>query len=363
MGRAPVRSVHSIMVKGDVRLATAFAQTFALQVFQSLMSVATGILIARGLGPVGQGTYATLLAGVAVGSVVASLGHFQGNVLAIASRRNSARALLHAAVVHAVALLALLALTQRVWRPWIGLFDGSPLVPVFALVLSLEVLAQLVRGINLGQHQVLAFNLVTFVQRLALFVGVIGLHASRRLSVLGVASVWALSVAAGVAFSAGAIWRRSPRVPVSIRDVGRNWRLAFGHGRRALVVITLTLLLVRCDIWMLRAMLGVAAVGQISIAVGLAEWLWYVPGILNNLLFATVAADHGQRSVARVCRASRLVIAGTVPVTFVLLVFGRTIVERLYGAEFAPAGLLFVLLVPGMEIGRASCRERVSPRV
>jgi len=89
-------------------------------------------------------------------------------------------------------------------------------------------------------------------------------------------------------------------------------------------------------------------VGQISVASGLAEWLWYVPTIIGNLLFAAVAADKGPASVDKVCRASRLVVAGTLPLALVLLLFGNRIVGLLYGQSFAIAGEVFRLLVPGM---------------
>src|SRR5205814_10600596 len=87
---------------------------------------------------------------------------------------------------------------------------------------------------------------------------------------------------------------------------------------------------------------------QMSVAAGLAEWLWYVPSILGNVLFAVVAADRGQESLHRIAKASRAVVSMVLPAGVVLVVFGRSLVPLIYGSAYAPAGLLFMLLIPGM---------------
>jgi O-antigen/teichoic acid export membrane protein len=95
-------------------------------------------------------------------------------------------------------------------------------------------------------------------------------------------------------------------------------------------------------------MLGLAIVGQVSVATYLAEWLWYVPSILGNLLFAVVAADRGALSVQRVARSARLVAAMLVPAMIVLMILGRWLVLSMYGPAYGQAGLLFTILLPGM---------------
>jgi O-antigen/teichoic acid export membrane protein len=99
---------------------------------------------------------------------------------------------------------------------------------------------------------------------------------------------------------------------------------------------------------MLGPILGLGAVGQISVASALAEYLWYVPSILSNVLFAAVAANRGPDTVAKVCRAFRAAIATLGPMALTLLVVGRRLVPLIYGRSYDDAGIVFVLLVPGM---------------
>jgi O-antigen/teichoic acid export membrane protein len=98
---------------------------------------------------------------------------------------------------------------------------------------------------------------------------------------------------------------------------------------------------------MLGPMLGIAMVGQVSVATYLAEWLWYVPSILNNLLFAASAADARTRQVEQIARATRSLVALLVPTCIVLMCAGKALVTVLYGPPYAEAGTLFVLLLPG----------------
>src|ERR1051326_6925527 len=99
---------------------------------------------------------------------------------------------------------------------------------------------------------------------------------------------------------------------------------------------------------MIGPMLGVEAVGQISVASTFAEYLWYIPSILGSVLFAAVAASRGPETVAKICRASRTTIAALAPVVLGLLLVGRWVVILVYGHAYGQAATVFLLLLPGM---------------
>src|SRR2546426_1173825 len=147
-----------------MRVRAAFVQTLASQLVQSGASITTGVLIARSLGPAGQGQYAALAAGVAVGSALVSIGQFQGNVLAAADRDSQPRVLLLRGLIHGLAVGAAMMATVPLWTGFLRL-GSSSLSLVFALVLSVETVALMIRGINLGQHHVTAWNTATLAQR------------------------------------------------------------------------------------------------------------------------------------------------------------------------------------------------------
>ena len=99
-----------------MRLGSAFLQTLFTQLMQTGASLVTGVLIARALGPTGQGGYAVIAAAVALGAVLAGLGQFQGNVIAAADGRAEPRVLLVRAVLHGLVAALLLLATRPLWN-------------------------------------------------------------------------------------------------------------------------------------------------------------------------------------------------------------------------------------------------------
>jgi len=331
-----------------MKIGPAFLQTLTTQVIQTAASVTAGIIVARGLGPVGQGRYALFVAAVGLLSTVAGVGQFEGHVLASAGEVSRGRLLLVRSLLQSVAAVAIIVVTQSAWRHGLSLEGEGGLTRLLVLVLLCEVLALLFRGINLGQHNVTAYNVATLVHRITLLaaVGTLGFFHALRVDTVVVA--WLGAVCLSVLVSGSWIWRRSSAVAFSWVGLSDGWGVSLIRGLRALLAISLTLVLVRTDIYMLGPMLGVKAVGQISVASTLAEYLWYIPSILSSVLFAAVAASQGAEVVAKLCRASRTTVATLAPVALVLLVVGRGLVPIIYGRAYAEAGTLFVLLVPGM---------------
>ena len=334
-----------------MKVGAAFLQTFASQVVQSVASIATGILIARGLGPAGQGRYALIVAGVGLLSTLAGAGQFEGHVLTSAGERALGRVLLVRSLMQGVIAAVLILLLHPLWRRGLGVAGNDTIAFLVAAVLLCESLALLFRGINLGQHNVTAYNLTTLTHRIVLLAGIVTLRALGVLRLATVLAAWLVAVSVNAAIAATWIWRHSHgagSVAPSWAAIGAGWRNALTRGLRALVTIGLTLLLVRADVYMLGPMLGTAAVGQISVASALAEYLWYIPSILGSVLFAAVAASRGPETVAKIARAARAVVTLLVPVAALLGVVGQRLVPLIYGPAYAVAGTLFVLLLPGM---------------
>ena len=334
-----------------MKVGAAFLQTFTTQVVQSVASIATGILIARGLGPTGQGHYAVIVAAVGLLSTLAAAGQFEGNVLTSAGERSLGRVLLVRSLIQGLVAASLILVLHPLWRRGLGVAGDDTIAFLVAAVLLCEALALLFRGINLGQHNVTAYNLTTLTHRIVLFAGIVTLRALHVLRLTTVLAAWLAAVSVNVAIAATWIWRRSGgtgSVALSWGAIRASWRAALLRGLRALVTIGLTLLLVRADVYMLGPMLGTPAVGQISVASALAEYLWYIPSILGSVLFAAVAASRGPDTVAKIARASRAVVTLLVPVAIVLALVGRTLVPLIYGSAYTAAGTLFVLLLPGM---------------
>ncbi len=330
-----------------MRIGPAFLQTFAVQLLQTAASIVAGIVIARGLGPTGQGQYAVLVAAVGLVSTIAAAGQFEGNVLTSAGEQAQGRILLARSVIQAFFAGGLVLVTIGLWRS-AALLRAQSLTGLLTLIVIGEVLALLFRGINLGQHRITSYNAAMLVQRISylMILSLVAVSAGLRLGT--VLRAWLAAVAFSVIVAGVGIWWQTDTGRLSLKSLLDSWVLSLTRGIRALVTICLTLLLVRADVYMLGRMLGPAAVGQISVASTFAEYLWYIPSILANVLFAVAAASRGPETVGRISQATRTIAGLLIPVALVLMVVGRTLIPLIYGEAYVRAGVLFVLLVPGM---------------
>ncbi len=119
-----------------MRVGPAFLQTFAVQIVQTAASILTGVLIARGLGPAGQGHYALFAAAITFAVIVASFGQFEGNVLSSAGQSGPGRILLVRAILHALIVALILMVLLPVWREFFRRNSMAEASILFTLVLT-----------------------------------------------------------------------------------------------------------------------------------------------------------------------------------------------------------------------------------
>ena len=103
----------------------------------------------------------------------------------------------------------------------------------------------------------------------------------------------------------------------------------------------------RFDVWLIVLYCGTVGLGKYSLAVGLAQYLWIIPGAVATVLFPAIAADYaGNREKA--VQAMRL--------TFGISVFGGALaaalafpcVPLLYGDEFRDSAIVLLILLAGV---------------
>jgi O-antigen/teichoic acid export membrane protein len=103
----------------------------------------------------------------------------------------------------------------------------------------------------------------------------------------------------------------------------------------------------RANTFMLNALVSVGATGVFSVALGLAETLWYVPTSLGLVLFSR--SVKGQREGAAIASAmTRTMLAPMALLALPLALAAPALVELAYGAPFREAGVALQILLPGV---------------
>lgn len=290
------------------------AVLFGIQVFGAVVGTINGIVLARLLGPAGKGEYYILILVPSTTMVLLQLGIPQAFMF-FAARGRTAYLLTKAFVLTAsfslagvVAVVGLLPLLREAIYHDLGL---EQILFAF-LVLPLALHATFTAGIVMGRQAVrwfaitsLTYPIVTTVL-LIVVVGGLGASVNGAIAVyLAGATIQAVGFLVGSKRLADAM---GPAEPVSYGELFR-YGLPFYPG-------TLTQFFsFRIDVYLIAFLIDAPAapLGYYSMAVGLAEMVFFFPNAVATLFFPHVAGsarEDADRQVAIVSRVTFLLTGG-----------------------------------------------------
>lgn len=340
-----------------IRLSTAgrfvlhVVTTFGVQWLVLGLTLANAAVIARVLGPAGKGT--VTLATLVTTSLVLFLGG--GLNLANAYYAGSGRVELPRLTANAVAvalvvdgLAAILTTLFFLTGGWQRLLPG---MPAEVLLLALAwfpalLLREYVLGVLQGRQRIPAVNLVNLTQALLTLVGTLGFVAGLGWGLVG--AVLAVVVAGWAALGLSIWLVRQEGARLRPRWEGALLKATLSYGLRGWLANILQFFNYRLDTFLLNGFVGAAAVGLYSVAVALAEMLWYLPNAVGFVLFPRAAATPA----AVMNRLTPRVLAATLTLTALaaaaLAVIGRTLIVLVFSAGFAAAYGPLLALLPGV---------------
>ena len=310
-----------------------------------VLTLASGMLVARILGPSGRGELTAILNvaqllgwtfGLACGQAV---GYHQ------ARHPEQAAQLLGTWLSIAVPLMAVAVLCGEVLLPMV-LAAQSPqalaLARVFLGTLGLTLISDLLYGILLGDHDFVFFNLmrpaqpaVTVMLYLALSHSV-GLTVGRALAATTVAMLLCVGVAAG-----RAIRRFGLRAP----DLGLA-RATLWYGLCAHGINLGHLVQARLDMLIMPAFLSAASMGLYAVATSVSWMVVTLSGTLA-ILVLPAAARRGKAGTDAIVGSLQATLAIGTALAVVLELFADVGVRLVYGAAFAGGVTPLRLLLPG----------------
>jgi len=105
----------------------------------------------------------------------------------------------------------------------------------------------------------------------------------------------------------------------------------------------------RLDMFLVNYFLTSNAVGYYSLAVGLAEFIWYIPGATSTILFPQIASMKSSNDAKEF---TPIICRNIIMITFLMalffLIFGRFLIRVVYGDVFLPSVFPLWILLPGV---------------
>jgi len=104
----------------------------------------------------------------------------------------------------------------------------------------------------------------------------------------------------------------------------------------------------RLDLFLVAAFVSRAGVGQYTVAVGLAESVWWLSSSVALVLMPRLTEMESEQAAEMTPLASRNTLLASVLAAVALVIVSPVAISVLFGAEFSPAQWPLVLLMPGI---------------
>jgi enterobacterial common antigen flippase len=343
----PAAGKPSDRIRALLRNRSLRQRLFAPLGFDALMLVtnlATGIIVARALGPDGRGEIAALLLIVQLAGWLFALGCTEAIAYRQARRPDEGDRLLGTWLAVMVPLAVLAVATGEALLSTLLAAQTDAVLDAARLYLLLVVpvlLQAVLNGLLLGNQDFLFYNLVRLLSPLSIAAAYVVLWVTDSLTVEAAlvvnaaATLLALAVSTGRAVSRVGVGRPDRRI---LRETG--WYGARAHGGSLAGLVN-----ARLDLLIIPAILSATSVGLYSVATNVAGIIGTLTGTVALIVLPVTARGSGSpRTVVRTLHAA-LAIGLAIAVPLALL--AEVAVEVVYGTDFGDAATALRILLPG----------------
>lgn len=345
------------MNEGPRHLGVGAAFSVLVQGGPLLAATVLSVVLARTIGPSGNGQFALLATLVGLVAMVVSLGLPGGITHEVSRRRWSVRQALRTSSVVALPLgiagflggLAVFALAQD------AVFAGirTSVAAVALSCLPLVLLYAYADSIMLARERYEGYAVLELSHSLALVL--VGASLAIPFGLAG--AVIGLPAAALVGALVGVLLLVREARGDTVVEVGGSLRRVLRFGAQTWGANLLQQINYRSDILILGGFAAARDVGVYSVALALTSVAWVLPHGLQTVLFPRTAtldesmlagrlsADDSDAALAKAARHGVLL---TVPAALLISVLLLVAVPLLYGARFAQTTALGFVLLPGV---------------
>lgn len=332
----------------QLSVARGTAYGLAADAVTVVSALVVSVIVARSLGPANRGVYALALLSVTLVTIMGDLGMSASGIVFAANRRLSLSRLHGMALVLSLAVAAIAGLFLLGFADW--------LTRTVLKGVSREELWLVTAGIVPVLYAQLLMAMLTGMGRLRVLAK-LRIAAGVAAPVLMLGAVWASGGSpfwAVAGWLGGAIVLAAPMALVATREMGppvppspAQTRTLLSFGLRAWIGTISHHGYLRTDVLFISARMTPADVGQYSLSSVLAERISLVGSALYGAGASRVGGGDRAAAEVLVARMVRLLLVVLVPIAVALGALSWLLIPLAFGADFRPAVLPFVLLLPG----------------
>lgn len=308
------------------------------------------VVLARGLGDEGLGTYALFFLVVIVAGGIINLGIGLGNIYFLNKGPHSFRVLL----ANSLSVLAVTSVLTWILIAAYGLITepqflvSGPTFWLYAAALPGVVGYVLLTSFLHGSSRFLALAAVATAQGLSGLLIVTGLYAFGTLDVFGALAAWAGSFLLADLLALLVIGVRNVDIGGILRPNWAALKDQVRYGAQGQIANLAQLFNYRLDQFLVAAFISRAAVGHYTVAVGLGESVWWISSAVAMVLLPRLTQMDSERARKMTPLISRNVLFVSIAAAAALIVVSPILIRVLFGGDFTPAQTPLLLLMPGV---------------
>jgi len=306
-----------------------------------------GIIIARWLGPEGNGTLAALTVYPSLFLSFGSLGISQ-SVTHFIGKKKFSEDIIKRSVIHIWIFTTVISLIVCFFL--IRYFSNSGYNFLWVLLAILPIPFTLFNKYNagffLGKNQIGTYNRINWLPSAISFISVFVLVVVFNIGVSGAL----LSLVIGNLFMFFILIKKNKLTHSFSTSI--NWNIIKSLLSLGLIY-ALSLLIInlnyKADVILLDKLSNSFNTGIYSKGVSIVDFLWEIPMLLSTIVFARSASSKDDLEFSiKVIRLLRLSIVAIGIASLILIIFAKNIIILLYGNEFVKSALVMQLLLPGV---------------
>lgn len=312
-----------------------------------VFGLAKSIILARWLGPEGNGIIAALVVYPSLLLTFSSLGIRQSTTYFIGKNKYpEAEIKTSITQIWFFTQLISIVISFILIRYFTNVGDNLLLVLLAITPIPFSLFNTYNSGIFLGKNQIKIFNRINWIPALVVFLSIILFVIVLNLEIAGAL----LSTATGALFMFVLLlikndFIRSFSIRFNFKIVKALFSLGIVYGLSSLVIS----LNYRVDVILLDQLSTPYELGIYSKGVGIIEYLWEIPMLLSTIIFARSAAAKDDLAYSR--KVTHLLRLSMIAITFgviVLFLIARIVIVGFYGLDFEPSTAVLRMLVPGV---------------
>jgi O-antigen/teichoic acid export membrane protein len=326
------------------------AVVFVVRIVSMVIGVATGIILARALGPGGKGSYALITTFPALVFGFVHLGIAEANVYFLRKKAQQvdasivrANTLYFTVLISTVTILLLLLFKPLLCASVLSGIGNKYFLAILVLI-PFFLFETFVSSLLVAFERFKLLSTIDFFLRLFDTVIVLTvlyvLHF--RLSGIIFGFILYFVVKCLVLFIFG-FWRQPVRRYPSLSNMFSSVKFGIKSHAQSLTGI----LHYKVDIYILAIFLSMAEIGYYSVAVALVSLIFFIPNAVGHVMYPRIAGLNERDAHIFTAKACRNTLSITAIPAVVVVVFGRYGIGLLYGQDFLPACSAMYLLMPG----------------